>query len=351
MRVTLKHIAERTGKSITTVSRALAGYGDVSEETRELVRRAAREMNYTPNALARSLQKRRSRTIGLILPTVGPRFSDPFFTEFLTGVGNMAAERGYDLLLSVQSPGEGEMELYRRKVSGGQVDGFVVVRTRRRDPRIDWLVESAVPFVAFGRTESAAGFPFVDVDSVKGMRLVGDHLIGLGHRRMVFLSSPPDLLFMGHRLEGLRQAMAEHGLDPDELRIVKGDLTQKSGYEAAMKLLEEPEIPTAIASCNDLMALGAMSALHERGVSVGGDVAVTGFDDIPMAEHSHPPLTTVQQPIYEIGRMVCEKLVNLIAGEAQDTRGEILAPRLIVRSSCGATRRSAVETGGDGERR
>ena len=115
MAVTLKLLAERTGKSITTVSRALAGYDDVSEETKELVRRVANELRYTPNFLARSLQKRRSRTISLILPTVGPRFSDPFFSEFLTGVANMAAERGYDLLLSVQAPGEGEMELYRRK--------------------------------------------------------------------------------------------------------------------------------------------------------------------------------------------------------------------------------------------
>jgi LacI family transcriptional regulator len=346
MAVTLKLLAERTGKSITTVSRALAGYDDVSEETKELVRRVANELRYTPNFLARSLQKRRSRTISLILPTVGPRFSDPFFSEFLTGVANMAAERGYDLLLSVQAPDEGEMELYRRKVSSGQVDGFVVVRTRRRDPRIEWLHKSQVSFVAFGRTENDADFPFVDVDGVKGMRLIGEHLIGLGHRRIAFLSSPSELLFVEHRLDGLRQAMAAHGLDPEEIRILPGDLTQKSGYEATVSLLDDTNPPSAIVACNDLMALGAMSALHERGVSVGSDIAVTGFDDIPMAEHAHPPLTTIHQPIYEIGRMVCEKLVRLIAGEELASRSKILEPRLIVRSSCGSFRKQSEQAGG-----
>lgn len=345
MPVTLKQLAERTGKSITTVSRALAGYDDVSEETKKLVRRVADELHYTPNFLARSLQKRRSRTISLILPTDSPRFSDPFFSEFLTGVANMAAERGYDLLLSVQAPREGEMELYQRKVSSGQVDGFVVVRTRRRDPRIAWLYKSQVPFVAFGRTENGADFPFVDVDGVKGMRLIGEHLIGLGHRRIVFLSSPSELLFVEHRLDGLRQAMATHGLDPDEMRILQGDLTQKSGYEATASLLDGGNPPSAIVACNDLMALGAMSALHERGISVGPDIAVTGFDDIPMAEHAHPPLTTIHQPIYEIGRMVCEKLVRLIAGEELASRSEILEPRLIVRSSCGSLRKQPDQTG------
>lgn len=337
MSVTLKEIARRTGKSITTVSRALADYDDVGAETKALVRRVAEEMGYTPNLLAQRLQKRRSDTIGLILPTFGPRFSDPFFSEFLAGVGNMAVEYGYDLLVSTRPPGDHELEVYRQKIQSRQVDGFVIVRTRRQDPRIRLLREMGFPFVAFGRTEEELDFPFVDVDGVYGMRMIAEHLIRLGHHRIACLAPPPDLLFAEHRLIGLRLGLKEAGLDLSEDLIVPGDLTQKSGFEATQRLLERPDLPTAIAAFNDLMALGAMSAIQERGLVVGRDIAVTGFDDIPMAEHSHPPLTTVHQPIYQIGKMVCEMLIRLIQGEEINPRQVILQPRLVIRQSCGAS--------------
>jgi LacI family transcriptional regulator len=348
MSATLKEIARRTGKSITTVSRALADYDDVSTETKALVRRVADELGYTPNLLAQRLQKRCSETIGLILPTFGPRFSDPFFSEFLAGVGNMAAEHGYDLLVSTQPPGERELQVYRQKVQSRQVDGFVIVRTRRQDARIGYLRQAGFPFVAFGRTEGELDFSFVDVDGTQGMRMIAEHLIGLGHSRIACLAPPPDLLFAEHRLIGLRQALAEHGLALAEHHIVLGDLTQRGGYEAAVRLLDGPQQPTAIAACNDLMALGAMSALQDRGLEVGHDIGVTGFDDIPMAEHSHPPLTTVHQPIYQIGKMVCEMLIQLIQGKELAPRQVILEPELMVRRSCGANRRrSKTEKGGD----
>ena len=339
MSATLKEIARRTGKSITTVSRALADYGDVSPETKALVRRVADELGYTPNLLAQRLQKRRSDTIGLILPTFGPRFSDPFFSEFLAGVGNAAAEHNYDLLVSTQEPGEHELQVYRQKVQSRQVDGFVIVRTRRQDARIAYLREAAFPFVAFGRTETTAGgeldFSFVDVDGTQGMRLIGEYLIGLGHRRIACLAPPPDLFFAGHRLAGLRQAMEAHNLE-ETCQVALGDLTQKGGYEATLELLERQPRPTAIVACNDLMALGALRAIQERGLRVGEDVAVTGFDGIPMSEHSHPPLTTIHQPIYQIGKMVTEELIRLIHGAEGAPRQVMLEPELVIRQSCGA---------------
>ncbi len=340
MPATLKEIARRTGKSITTVSRALADYDDVSPETKALVRRVADELGYTPNLLARRLRKRRSETVGLILPTFGPRFSDPFFSEFIAGVGNMAAEYGYDLLVSTQPPGERELQVYRQKILSRQVDGFVIVRTRRQDARIQLLRDLGFPFVAFGRTEGDLDFPFVDVDGTKGMRMVVEHLIGLGHRRIACLAPPPDLLFAEHRLLGIRQALAEAGIDPTNYPVILGDLTQRSGFETTMRLLDTPDQPTAIVACNDLMALGAMSAIQERGLVVGRDIAVTGFDDIPMAEHAHPPLTTVHQPIYQIGKMVCEMLIRLVQGETLSPSQVILEPKLVVRQSCGSPRPS-----------
>ncbi len=335
MTVTLKDIARAVGKSVTTVSSALNDYDDVSEETKALVRRVAREMGYTPNIAAQRLRKQRTDTLGLILPTFGPRFSDPFFSELLAGIGNESSANGFDLLVSTQAPGPDEDEAYRRVVSGRRVDGLLVVRTRRNDPRIAFLVEQNFPFVAFGRTEQDFDFPYVDEDCVLGMKLVIQHLIDLGHRRIAFIAAPSDLMFATYRLTGFRQAMEENGLPLDESLILVGDMTQRSGHRLAGELLDRPDRPTAIAACNDLMALGAMTAAQERGLMVGQDIAITGFDDIPPAQYSHPPLTTVHQPIYRIGRMICDMLIKCINGEALVERHILLQPSLIIRRSGG----------------
>lgn len=345
MAVTLKDIAEHVGRSVTTVSRALAGYDDVSETTREQVKRVAQELGYVPNIVAQQLQKRRTDTIALILPTFGPRFSDPFFSEFLAGVGNKAAQQGFDLLVSTRSPGDEEKEAYLKSIRSRRVDGFILVRTRRQDARISILQEHNYPFAAFGRVEGDNGFPLVDENSEAGLKLVVDHLVELGHRRIACISAPPTLMFGYSRLKGFIEGVKANGLFVDGALIVEGDLTQRSGRVVSGELLDMSNPPTAIAACNDLMALGAMSAAQERGLIVGKDISITGFDDIPLAEHSHPPLTTVHQPIYRIGSMVCEMLVNVILGKPLETRRVILQPSLIVRQSSGIAKSVLNERG------
>lgn len=336
MPVTLKDIAKRVGKSVTTVSRALHGYDDVSEQTRAEVLRVAEEMGYTPNILAQRLQKQRTDTIGLILPTFGPRFSDPFFSEFIAGVGNQAAKMGYDLLVSTRSPGEEEMRAYRAMVQSYRVDGFILVRTRVHDPRIEYLCEQGFPFIAFGRSENDCEYLFVDEDGELGMRRMAHHLADLGHDNIAFIAAPEDLMFARYRLQGFRKGLADRGIDLPEAQVVIGDLTQRDGFAKAAQLLDSPHPPSAIAACNDLMALGAISAAQSRGLRVGRDVAITGFDNIPLAEHSHPPLTTVHQPIYQIGTQVCQMLVHLIRGESPAPQSQLLEPALVIRESCGA---------------
>jgi LacI family transcriptional regulator len=333
--VTLKDIARAVGKSVTTVSSALNDYDDVSEETKQLVRRVAREMGYTPNIAAQQLRKKRTNTLGLILPTFAPRFSDPFFSELLAGIGNESSANGFDLLVSTQAPGPDEDAAYRRMVDGHRVDGLLLARTRENDPRITFLVERDFPFVAFGRTGQGFDFPYVDEDGILGMKLVTQHVIDLGHRRIAFIAAPPELTFATYRLAGFRQAMDENGLSPDESLIVVGDLTQRNGYRLAGELLDRPDPPTAMLACNDLMALGAMAAAQERGLIVGQDIAITGFDDIPPAQYSHPPLTTVHQPINRIGRMICEMLIQSIRGEDLAERHVLLRPSVVVRRSSG----------------
>ncbi len=333
--VTLKDIARETGKSITTVSRALNDYDDVSAATKELVHKVAAELGYVPNISAQRLQKQHTDTIGLIIPTFGPRFSDPFFSELLAGVGNRAAHFGYDLLVSTHAPGEEEIDAYCSAVQGRRVDGFVLLRTRRKDARAECLQKANFPFVAFGRAEENFDFPYVDEDGVYGMRLVTRHLLSLGHRRIACISPPPDLMFAHYRLQGFHEGFAEAGIRANDALICVGDLTQRGGHEQASKLLDLPSPPTAIAACNDLMAFGAMSAAQDRGLVVGKDISITGFDNIPMAEHSYPPLTTLHQPLYQIGGMVCEMLIHLIRGEMLEEKQILLKPELIVRQSSG----------------
>jgi LacI family transcriptional regulator len=195
--------------------------------------------------------------------------------------------------------------------------------------------------VVFGRSEGMLDFPFVDEDGVSGMRLMADHLARLGYRRVACIAPPAELMFAHYRLQGLREGLAEHGIALDDSLIYHSDLTQRGGFATAGSLLADAGRPDAIAACNDLMALGAMSAAQGRGLAVGQDVAITGFDDIPMAEHSHPPLTTLHQPIYEIATLLTEMLLAIIAGQTPEQSQVILKPRLVVRRSCGGAARPA----------
>jgi LacI family transcriptional regulator len=334
MPVTLKDIARETGFSVTTVSRALNDYDDVAEETKARIKQVAQELGYYPSATAQQLQKRRTDTIGFVIPTFGPRFSDPYFSELLAGIGNEAAEQDLDLLVSTRSPDEEEeRETYRRLVNSRRVDGLLVVRTRREDWRVAYLAEQGLPFVAFGRSDLALDFPWLDVDGASGMEQVTQHLIDRGHRRIAYLAAPEDLMFRHYRMNGYKRVLEKNGLCFSEDMVASGDLTQQGGYQAARQLLSLSPPPTAIVVCNDLMALGAYKAAHEQNLVIGQDIAITGFDDIPLAEHAHPPLTTVHQPIYQIGSTICRMLIQLVRQEELEERHVLLEPQLIVRES------------------
>jgi LacI family transcriptional regulator len=335
MSVTIKDIAKKTGVSVTTVSRALNDFNDVSKETKELIKRTAAEMNYTPNAAAQRFQKKRTDSIGLILPTFGPRFSDPFFSEFIAGIGNHAANFGFDLLVSTRAPGSEEIKAYKQMIQSHRVDGLIIVRTRRHDERIALLKSADFPFVAFGRTEGEMDFPFVDEDSVYGMNLVAEYLHKMNHSRIACITPPSNLMFSKYRVEGLSSKLKSIGVPllDDLIRI--GDLTERSGYEKASELLALSNPPTAIVACNDLMAFGVISAAQDRNLMIGKDLSITGFDDIPMAAYSHPTLTTVHQPIYQIGAKVCELLINKIKNLPIQDDHVLLRPELMIRASSG----------------
>ena len=192
-----------------------------------------------------------------------------------------------------------------------------------------------MPFVAFGRVEGDNDFPLVDEDGADGIRQVVDYLVGLGHTRLAFIAEPLVLTKAFHRLQGFRESLAAHGLECDPELVVEANFRQTSGRQAAKRLMDLPKPPTAIVACNDLLALGALSEAHSRGLVVGRAVSITGFDDIMLAEYVHPALTTVHQPATEFGAMVAQMLLQVIHGEPVPVQQQIVKPRLVVRQSCG----------------
>lgn len=337
---TLKELADQLGLSVPTVSRALNGYADVSEATRLRVARAAEAMGYRPNPIARQLRTQRTDTIGLIIPGARGQFADPFFLSFLDGIGTALRESGLDLLVTSAPPGPEEMETYRRWVEGRRVDGFIIGRTRVQDERVTYLSEAGIPFVCHGRTNAAKPYPYLDIDGRAGFYRATAYLLELGHTRIGFIGAPPEYQFAHHRLAGYLEAMQAHGLQPEADWIRPGNLTETSGAEVALTLLRRDARPTALLCANDAMALGAVYAAQQLGLTVGADVSIIGYDDIPVSRFISVPLTTLRQPNREVGSRLVELLKARLAGAPAEALQEIWEPELVQRASAGPPPRS-----------
>ncbi len=334
MPVTIRDVARRLNLSIYTVSRALDGYNDVAETTRQRVIEMAKEMGYTPSRAARQLRRHRADTIGYILPTSGSHFRDPFFSEFIAGLGDECANRKYDLLVSIAAPdSQAEKEIYERWVQGHLVDGMVLSRMRLFDWRVEYLLKRPFPFSVHGRTLSSGEYPFIEMDSRSGIALLVQHLVERGHRRIAYIGAPAAFTLQADRYAGYQQGLSDAGLPFDADLVAEGDLTRVGGYQAALCLLDLPQPPTALIGANDLTAVGALRAAHERGLVVGRDLAIAGYDGIEDTEHSQPPLTTLRVPIYETARSLVAMVIALIDGESVAGLSQTFLPELIVRES------------------
>lgn len=336
MPVTIRNLAEKLALSITTVSRALDGYDDVAEETRKRVVKAAEEMGYEPSYAARQLRRKRTDAIGYILPTSSPHFSDPFYINFLTGLCDEVASQHLDLMVNSCPPdSEKEKHQYRQWVQSRRVDGIVINRTRLNDWRIEFLAQNSIPFVSLGKGETAAEFPYVDILDTNGMLQLVTHLVEKGHRRIAFIGATPELVIHADRFKGYQQGLAGAQIPFDPALVLQGDLTEEGGYQAAMELMTRPQKPTAIIGCNDLTALGVLRAAKDKGIYIGTELAIAGYDGIKETEYTNPPITTLYQPTYDIARMLAGMLVKCVEGETLEERCITIAPKLIVRASTG----------------
>lgn len=341
MDLTMQHIADMLKISKSTVSRALSGDRRVKPETRDKVLRLARELNYHPNPLASGLARRKSNIIGVITPFAPRSLSDPFYLEFVGGIGDYAMTRGYSLLLSPtygRSAGQDAGSTHVEMTEVHRVDGLILTEPRVDDERIEYLKANGVPFVFLGMPPRGEDIPWVDGDNVGGVRLAIDHLVSLGHSRIAFIAGPPDQTAAARRLSGYKKSLAANGIECDERLIFPGDFTEAGGYEAGRLIagvFRERGI-TAVFASNDVTAIGAIRALKEAGLRVPEDVAVVGFDGIHLGHYIDPPLTTVRQPIYEMGRAACRLLIDMADKEPAGEMHVVFPLELVVGKSCGA---------------
>jgi LacI family transcriptional regulator len=336
MNVTIRDVAKKLNLSITTVSRALDGYDDVAEETRQRVIAVAQEMGYAPNRAARQLRRQRADSIGYILPTDKPRFSAPFFTEFIAGLGDEAAIHGFDLLVSTALPGSlVEQQAYTRWTHGRKVDGVVLNRLHLYDWRVQYLAQTQFPFVTLERSLDPYEYPSVEVNGRRWFKVLIDHLASLGHRRIAYIGAAAELKLQADRYDGYRDGLQAHGLTFDADLVLASDLTSEGGYCAAKRLLALPDPPTAIACVDDMTAMGVLHAARELDWQVGQNLAVAGFDGIAGFEHTQPPLTTVNQPVYQIARRLVQMLVSQITGQPLAEQHVQIEPVLEIRQSTG----------------
>jgi LacI family transcriptional regulator, repressor for deo operon, udp, cdd, tsx, nupC, and nupG len=330
----IKDVAKLANVSTATVSRVLRNAGNVTEETKRRVLEAIEALNYQPNVLGRYLRRMETETVLVIVPDI----TNPFFSKVLRGIEAVALERGYRVLLGDTQNDVQLEEQYLNVLPQKQVDGMIFLTARTRKELMEEMSRQ-FPIVLACEYLEGTDIPTVSIDNISSARKATEHLIGLGHRRIAHLTGPMDVILSRDRLRGYYQALAQHDIDVDAALVQEGDFSFESGYNVTLKLLALEKPPTAIFAANDAMAIGAIKAVRHRGGRVPDDVAVVGFDDIQMASIFEPGVTTIAQPMFDIGKQAMKLLLQLIDGEEVDRRQFVLPDRLVIRESCGGKRR------------
>jgi len=324
----MKDVAKEAGVSLSTVSNTLSGNVRVTEDTRKRVVEASQRLNYQKNGIAADLKSKTMRTIALIVDDL----AGPFFSQFIQGIQRVALDNRYDVVACSalgQKDSMGVKFLQERRASGAIVFASDIAE--------DLLIDSArrgLPIVAIDRMISNDHLVSIAVDNFQGGYLATEHLIDLGHKHIAYIAGSNDSVDDHQRFLGFQRALAEHDLSPHfDLRI-SGDFTEDGGYRAIKTLVAQKDLPTAIFFANDEMAIGGLRALAAEQISVPHDVSVVGFDDIVLARYVSPGLTTVRQPIYEMGALAMNILLTSLLGSSPKTTVHKLPCELILRDSC-----------------
>jgi LacI family transcriptional regulator len=333
----LKALSEHLGLSQTTVSRALAGYTDVAEATRQRVQAEARKLGYSPNAAAQRLALGKARALGLVFATAGSTPADPIMTEFITGMAEGASRAQTDILISSanQEPAD-EARVYRRLAQARSVDAVVLSSPQIEDARIPLLVKLGLPAILHGRTQSAAPYAYLDIDNEGAFHRATRMLIDLGHQRIALINGEENFNFAADRKRGWLNALSEKGLTPPPQDHAGAPMTDERGYRHTKQMMETASPPSAILCSSLITALGCCRALRDLKLQVGEDVSVIAHDDAINAikpETLSPPLTTTASPIRAHGIRIAEMALALADGARPETLQEVWPVDLVFRGS------------------
>jgi LacI family transcriptional regulator len=331
--VTIHDVARAASVSVATVSRVLNGKGPVREETQRRIRTVVERLRYSPHGAARSLITRKTNTLGVLLPDL----YGEFFSEVIRGIDSCARERGYHLLVSGSHSDRTEIEAVLR-ATRGRVDGLIVMSPELDARSLERNLTDGLPIVLLNGVGDGRRFDSIRVDNYGGALVMVRHLISLGHRRIAHVAGPAGNQDAAERRRGYRDAMRSvSGRWSRELAIA-GDFREEAGYQAGRHLLDWKNPPTAVFAANDAMAIGLLAAFQERHVRVPQDLAVAGFDDIPIARFATPPLSTVRVPIAELGARATRRLLQTLSRpNGHPVQHETLPTMLVVRESCGGS--------------
>jgi LacI family transcriptional regulator len=336
----LKELSKNLGLSQTTVSRALNGYPEVSEATRDRVMRAAERHNYRPNTRAKGLATGRAMAIGHVIPIAGKHemVNNPIFGDFVAGAGETYTRNGYDMVLSIVES-ENEEHIYRTLKSRGTVDGVVVHAPRMQDPRIALLTELGMPFVVHGRVSGAdTPYSWLDVNNRRAFERATDFLLDLGHRRIGLINGLEYMDFAHRRRSGYETALIGRGIPIDPAIMRSDDMTEGFGYTSAQDMLAVPDAPTAFLVSSMICAIGVRRALEDRGLTIGKDVSVVTHDDeLSYLQNGSdvPVFTATRSSVREAGRRVADMLLARIADPDMPPSTQMLEAQLMVGESTG----------------
>ncbi|MBV9298701.1 MAG: LacI family DNA-binding transcriptional regulator [Verrucomicrobia bacterium] len=341
-RVTTHDIAREAGVARTTVSHILNNRPGIiiSPKTRERVLTIARKLGYVANSAAQMLVTGRSQTIGLILSRPDLISVDAFVPMMVFGLNEACRTQGYRLLMeSIQEPAGADAYLDLAKSK--RIDGMIVINPRKGDVGLRKVIESRFPVLVFGSSGHPKEHSVATQDGEASCRAT-THLFSMGHRRVAHISyAPLEYLPAVKRLEGYRAAYKQAGLWCDKKLFAEADFTSESGYQAMKKILASNTRPTALFAGNDTVAIGAMTAIREAGLSIPENFAVVGYDDIPAAAFACPPLTTIRSHAFEQGKILGEAAIALVVGKGIRSQQDVISLELVIRASCGARRKNS----------
>ena len=341
--MSLKRVADELGLSPTTVSRALNGYPEVAEATRLRVEAAAARLNYKPHPSARRLALGRTDAVGIVFPITPSDLGDFHFLTVAAAMVDRFAQGGIDLVI-ISASAHDELDAYQRAIDGRRVDAFVVPRTRVHDARLELLSARGVPFVAYGRTESAIEpHAWLDYDNEAGTRLATERLLALGHKRIGYLGAPAEYNFAALRYAGFSKALAHGGVRLPKACALRAPMNRRSGYDAMMQLLALPQRPTAVLVDNHLAGVGAVHAVLNAGLRLGEELSLIVYDGVGEDSVIRTAITSVSQPTAAgTGTSLAEMMLALLGGAPPASLQRLCDPVLEIGTSDGPPTKPAV---------